>query len=68
MTKTKKITARVPVDSLRRAQFATGQGVSETVRRGLDPLASSAAADELRRFRGKAHLDLGLQALRQDRQ
>ncbi len=58
MTKTQKITARMPVDSLRRAQLATGQGVPETVRRGLDLHASSAAANELRRFRGKVRLDL----------
>ena len=58
---------RVPVDSLSRAQLATGKGISETVRRSLDLLASSAAADELRRLRGKVHLDLDVGDMREDR-
>ena len=67
MPKTQKVTAHVPVDSLRRAQLATGKGITETVRRGLELLASAAAASELRRLRGKVHLDLDLAELRQDR-
>ncbi len=67
MEKTQKITAHVPVDSLRRARAATGKGITETVRRGLELLASAAAASELRRLRGKVHLDLDLAALRRDR-
>ncbi len=65
MEKTKKITAYVPVDSLRRARVATGEGITETVRRGLQLPASAAAAGELRRLRGKVHLDLA--TLRRDR-
>ena len=34
-----KITAHVPADVLRRAQAATGKGITETVRLGLDLLA-----------------------------
>ena len=67
MAKTQKITVRVPVDSLHRAQLATSEGITETVRRGLDALASAAAANELRRFRGKVRLDLDLSELREDR-
>ena len=65
MAKTQKITVRVPVDSLHRAQLATSEGITETVRRGLDALAT--AANELRRFRGKVRLDLDLSELREDR-
>ena len=65
MAKTQKITVRVPVDSLHRAQLATSEGITKTVRRGLDALAT--AANELRRFRGKVRLDLDLSELREDR-
>ncbi len=68
MTDTQKITAHVPLDSLRRAQAATGKGITETVRLGLDLLASAKAAEELRRLRGKLRLDLDLAELRRDRQ
>ena len=67
MIETQKITAHVPTESLRRAQAATGKGITETVRLGLDLLASAMAADELRRLRGKLRLDIDLVELRQDR-
>lgn len=67
MNKVKKITAHVPADMLRRARLATGKGITETVRLGLDLLASAKAAQELRRFRGKVRLDLNLAELRRDR-
>ena len=67
MSETQKITAHVPLESLRRAQAATGKGITETVRLGLDLLASARAAEELRRLRGKVRLDLDLAELRRDR-
>ena len=63
MNNMQKITAHVPLESLRRAQAATGKGITETVRLGLDLLASARAAEELRRLRGKARLDLDLTEL-----
>ena len=67
MARTRKITAHVPVELLQRAQEATGKGVTETVRRGLDLLVAAEAADELRRLRGKVRLDIDLAELRRDR-
>ena len=67
MSETQKITAQVPRESLRRAQAATGKGITETVRLGLDLLASAKAAEELRRLRGKLRRDLDLAELRRDR-
>ena len=67
MSDMQKITAHVPLESLRRAQAATGKGITETVRLGLDLLASARAAEELRRLRGKVRLDLDLAELRRDR-
>lgn len=67
MNKIKKITAHVPAEVLRRARLATGKGITETVRQGLDLLAAAKAAQELRRLRGKVCLDLDLAELRRDR-
>ena len=67
MADTQKITAHVPAESLRRARAATGKGITETVRLGLDLLASAKAAEELRRLRGKVRLDIDLAELRRDR-
>ena len=67
MIRLKKITAHVPAEILRRARLATGKGITETVRLGLDLLAAAKAAQELRRLRGKVRLDLDLAALRRDR-
>lgn len=62
-----KITAHVPAALLRRAQAATGKGVTETVRLGLDLLAAAKAAEELRRRRGTLRLEIDLAELRRDR-
>ncbi len=67
MSEVQKITAHVPVELLRRAKAATGKGTTETVRLGLDMLASAKAADELRRLRGKVRLSVELKELRRDR-
>ena len=67
MNKTQKITAHIPIESLRRATAATGKGITETVRLGLDLIASAKAAEELRRLRGKMRLGLDVAELRRDR-
>jgi hypothetical protein len=67
MVKMQKITAHVPEELLRRAQAETGKGITETVRLGLDLLASAKAAERLRGLRGKLRLDLDLAELRRDR-
>jgi hypothetical protein len=67
MDKQQKITAHVPASLLKRAQAATGKGITETVRQGLDLLAAAEAADGLRRLRGKVRLPIDLAELRRDR-
>ncbi len=67
MSDTQKVTAHVPVELLRRAKAATGKGTTETIRLGLDLLAASKAAQEVRRLRGTVRLDLDLTELRSDR-
>ena len=64
---TQKITVEVPSDLLERAQKATGEGVTSTVREGLRVLASRHAQRELTKHRGKVKFTLDLDALREDR-
>jgi len=63
----RKITAHVPERLLAQAQAATGEGVTETVRRGLAMLAAARASQRLLRLRGKMKIDLDLRELRRDR-
>lgn len=57
MTAIKKITIHIPVELLERAQEATGQGITETIRRGLQIVATKNAYAGLRQWRGKIQLD-----------
>ena len=63
----RKITVEVPEDLLDRALESSGEGITRTVRRGLDLVAAGRAYDELRRLRGKVKLGIDLEALREDR-
>jgi hypothetical protein len=63
----KKVTVEIPPDLLRRAQRSTGEGITSTVRKGLELLAASRAYDELRKLKGRVRLSTNLESLRQDR-
>jgi len=63
----RKITLEIPQDLLRKAQRCTGEGVTATVRRGLELLAASTAYEELRRLRGRVKFSIKLRELRKDR-
>ncbi len=67
MAETRKITVEVPEELLERAQAAAGEGITQTVRRGLALAAAGRAYDELRRLRGKVKLGIDLETLREDR-
>ena len=62
----KKLTVEVPADLLQRATTASGEGVTPTVRRGLELVAAGGAYGRLRRFRGKVKFGIKLSDLRQD--
>ena len=64
---THKITAHLPVDLLRRAQEVTGQGVTETLKRGLEELTTADAYRRLRALRGKLKFSIDLEELRRDK-
>ena len=66
MPDSRKITLEIPEDLLRKAQQSTGEGVTATVRRGLELLAASTAYTELRKLRGKVKFSIKLKQLRKD--
>lgn len=63
----KKVTIEVPAELLRRARRSTGEGISATVRRGLELVAARSAYEDLRRLRGAVRLSIDVEALRRDR-
>ena len=67
MAAKRKITIEVPEDLLERAVSASGEGVTATVRRGLELVAAGRAYDALRKLRGKVRLGIDLASLREDR-
>ena len=67
MGNTKKITVHVQEDLLKKAQKSTGQGITETIRRGLQLVAASESYEALRRLRGKVRFSIDVERLREDR-
>jgi hypothetical protein len=67
MDAARKITVEVPEDLLERAQKATGAGVTQTVRAGLQLIAASQAYSRLRQLRGKVRFSKTLAELKADR-
>jgi hypothetical protein len=65
---TRKITVEVPEDLLEKAQRATGSGITQTVRKGLQVVAASDAYANLRKLRGKVKFSLTAEQLKDDRQ
>jgi hypothetical protein len=67
METARKITVEVPAELLRRAQEASGTGITQTVRTGLELVAASRAYTRLLQLRGKIHFLRSLANLRADR-
>ena len=67
MSNNRKITLELPEDLLRKAQQSTGEGITATVRRGLELVAASTAYTELQKLRGKVKFSIKLKELRNDR-
>jgi hypothetical protein len=63
----RKITVEIAEDLIERALRASGEGVTATVRQGLEMVAAGRAYDDLRALRGKVRLSLDLEDLREDR-
>ncbi len=67
METAKKITVQIPENLLKKAQKATGLGITPTIRQGLQLVAAGRAYGKLRRLKGKVRFSLDLKALRKDR-
>lgn len=67
MGTSRKITVEVPPELLKKAQKASGAGVTQTVRAGLQLLAASETYDKLRALRGKVRFSRTLEELKSDR-
>lgn len=67
MTQSRKITVELPADLIQKAQNSTGESLTATIRIGLELVAASRAASELRRLRGKVKFSIDLRELREDR-
>jgi hypothetical protein len=63
----RKITVEVPVELLEKAQKASGTGVTQTVRAGLQLIAASQDYAQLRALRGKVRFSRTAAELKTDR-
>jgi hypothetical protein len=63
----RKITVEVPPDLLEKAQRASGDGITQTVRTGLQLVAASQAYARLRQLRGKVRFTRTFAQLKTDR-
>jgi hypothetical protein len=64
----KKVTVHLPKELLSKAQGATGLGITETIRKGLQLIAASSAYEDLRKMRGKVKISINTKRLREDRE
>ena len=67
MKPARKITVHIPGDLLKQAQKSAAQGITETVRRGLQLVAAGEDYRKLREMRGKMRVSIDLKTLREDR-
>lgn len=67
METARKITVQVPLGLLEKAQQASGTGITQTVRTGLQLVAASRTYARLRRLRGKVPFTRTLAELKADR-
>jgi len=67
MAASRKITVEVPAELLEKAQQASGAGITQTIRTGLQLVAASRAYARLRQLRGKVHFSRSLAELKSDR-
>jgi hypothetical protein len=63
----RKITVEIPADLLEKAQKATGAGITQTIRTGLQLAAASRAYARLRELRGTVRFSRTYEELKDDR-
>ncbi len=65
--KKRNVTVELPEELLRQAQHASGQGITETIREGLQIISARQAYEELLQYRGKVKFRHSWQALKAGR-
>jgi hypothetical protein len=63
----RKITVEIPAELLEKAQEASGTGITQTIRTGLQLVAASRTYARLRQLRGKIRFSRSWQELKADR-
>ena len=61
----KRITANLPTELLEQASKITGKGITETLTEGLMLIRGRRAFEKAEALRGKIHLDLDMDELRE---
>jgi hypothetical protein len=67
MPAARKITVEVPAGLLSKAQRASGAGITQTIRAGLELVAAGTACDRLLQLQGKVRFSKTLEELKADR-
>jgi len=67
MSTARKITVEIPRELLKKAQRASGTGITQTIRAGLQLVAASRTYARLRKLRGKVHYSRTSAELKVDR-
>jgi hypothetical protein len=67
MAKARKVTVELPAELLEKAQKASGTGVTQTIRAGLQLVAASRTYARLRELRGKVRFSRTADELKDDR-
>ncbi len=67
MNAQRKVTVHLPEELLDKAQKASGQGITETVRQGLQLIAAGDAFRRVSMLRGRVKFSVGAKQLREDR-
>ena len=65
--RTRRVTVEVPAELLSRALRATGAGVAQTIRAGLELIAAGGACERLLQLQGKVQFSRSLNELKADR-
>lgn len=67
MNAQRKVTVHLPDDLLVKAQRASGQGITETLRQGLRLVAAGETFRQVSMLRGRVKFSVGAAQLREDR-
>ena len=62
----RKVTILLPDDLIQRAMEATGDGLTPTIRRGLESVVAARSFQKIRSLRGKVKFSIDFDALRRD--